>query len=230
MTVIFISLTIGKAIFMIIGIDEAGRGPVIGPMVISGVQIKEKDEKALKDMEVKDSKLLKPKRREELYTEIKKTAYNIKTITIDAKTIDALRKTKTLNVIELEAFADIINSLDAKTVYLDLPEHNSDFAERLKAKVKRDIDLTAEHKADERYPVVSAASIIAKVTRDRKIMEIEKDAGEPIGSGYPSDPQTKIFLKTHYKKNKSFPTFVRHSWNTIRKIIDEKKQSKLPGF
>ncbi|MCK5234418.1 MAG: ribonuclease HII [Candidatus Aenigmarchaeota archaeon] len=215
---------------MIIGIDEAGRGPVIGPMVISGVQIKEKDEKTLKDLEVKDSKLLSPKRREELYTEIKKTAENIKTITIDAKTIDDLRKTKTLNVIELEAFADIINSLDAKTVFLDLPEHNSDFAERLKAKVNRKIDLTAEHKADERYPVVSAASIIAKVTRDKKITDIEKEAGEPIGSGYPSDPQTKMFLKTHYKENKSFPAFVRHSWETVKRIKDEKKQSRLPGF
>ncbi|MEA2004191.1 MAG: ribonuclease HII [archaeon] len=215
---------------MIIGIDEAGRGPVIGPMVITGVQIKENDEKALKDLEVKDSKLLKPKRREELYTEIKNTAEKIKTITIDAKTIDDLRKTKTLNIIELEAFTDIINSLDAKTVYLDLPEHNSDFAERLKAKVKREIDLTAEHKADERYPVVSAASIIAKVTRDRKITDIEKDTGEPIGSGYPSDPQTKMFLKTHYEKNKNFPTFVRLSWGTVKKITDQNKQSKLTGF
>lgn len=227
---IFISLTIEKAIFMIIGIDEAGRGPVIGPMVISGVQIKKEDEQALKSLEVKDSKLLTPKRREELYKNIEKIADNIKTITIDAQTIDTLRKTKSLNVIELEAFADIINSLKADKVYLDLPERNSDFAERLKAKVKRKIDLTAEHKADERYPVVSAASIIAKVTRDRIIKELEQQIKEPIGSGYPSDPTTKQFLKNFYRKNKSFPLFVRHSWETIKKITDQKKQSKLFGF
>ena len=227
---IFISLTIGKAIFMIIGIDEAGRGPVIGPMVISGVQIKKEDEQALKSLEVKDSKLLTPKRREELYKNIEKIADNIKTITIDAQTIDTLRKTKSLNVIELEAFAEIINNLKADKVYLDLPERNSDFAERLKAKVKRKIDLTAEHKADERYPVVSAASIIAKVTRDSIIKAIEKDIEEPIGSGYPSDPTTKQFLKNFYKKNKSFPPFVRHSWKTTKNITDQNKQSKLFGF
>lgn len=227
---IFISLTIEKAIFMIIGLDEAGRGPVIGPMVISGVQIKKDDEKALKSLEVKDSKLLTPKRREELYKNIENIADNIKTITIDAQTIDTLRKTRSLNVIELEAFAEIINSLKADKVYLDLPERNSDFAERLKAKVKREIDLTAEHKADEKYPVVSAASIIAKVTRDNIIKNIEKDIEEPIGSGYPSDPITKQFLKSFYKKHKSFPPFVRHSWETTKKIIDQKKQSRLTGF
>jgi len=209
--------------------DEAGRGPVLGPMVISGIKIRQDNEKALKDLEVKDSKQLTPKTRETLYIKIKEIA-ETETIIIHAHEIDTLRKTKTLNVIELEAFADIINKLEAKTVYLDLPEHNSDFPERLKAKVKNNIDLTAEHKADEKYPVVSAASIIAKVTRDRIIKAIEKEIEEPIGSGYPSDPTTKQFLKNYFKKHKSFPPFVRHSWETARKIIDEKKQSRLTGF
>lgn len=215
---------------MIIGLDEAGRGPVIGPMTLSGVQIRKEDEIILKELEVKDSKLLTPKRREELHTEIKKMATKIKTITIDAKDIDDLRNKISLNEIELNAFAEIINHLSAETVYLDLPERNSDFPERLKAKVNRKINLIAEHKADERYPVVSAASIMAKVKRDRKIKTIEKEINEPIGSGYPADPKTKEFLKSYFKKNKKFPESVRHSWKTIQNIIDEQKQSRLFNF
>ncbi|MBW6462184.1 MAG: ribonuclease HII [DPANN group archaeon] len=215
---------------MIIGLDEAGRGPVIGPMTLSGIQIRTKDEIILKELDIKDSKLLSPKRREELQTEIKKIATKIKTITITAKDIDNLRKNISLNEIELNAFAEIINSLDADTVYLDLPERNSDFPERLKAKVNRKINLIAEHKADERYPVVSAASIIAKVTRDKNIKLIEKELNEPIGSGYPADPKTKEFLRSYFKKNKTFPEYVRHSWKTAQNIIYEKKQSKLFHF
>lgn len=215
---------------MIIGLDEAGRGPVIGPMTISGVQIRKEDEILLKELKVKDSKLLSPKRREELHTEIKKIATKITTITIEAHEIDNLRKNISLNKIELNAFARIINTLDAETVYLDLPERDSDFSERLKAKVNRKINLIAEHKADERYPVVSAASIMAKVKRDKNIKTIEQKIKEPIGSGYPADPKTKEFLRSYFKKNKKFPKSVRHSWKTIKNIMDEKKQSTLSSF
>ena len=214
----------------IIGLDEAGRGAVIGPMVLAGVQIRKKDEDKLRAIGVKDSKRLSPKRREELEKDIRAIATKISVVKITAKQIDALRKDKSLNKIELDAFISIIIDLSAPMVYLDLPEKGDRFAFFIKKDSKRPIRLIAEHKADDKYPVVSAASIIAKVERDRVISDIEKKTGLEIGSGYPSDVHTINFLKKYAETHDSLPDFVRHSWDTARKIIGAKKQKSLANF
>ncbi len=215
---------------MILGIDEAGRGPAIGPMVLAGVKIKKDKEHSLRSLDVKDSKKLSKKRREELFKKIEDISEKMITIIIDAKEIDRLRESKSMNIIELEAFAKIINESLCDRIYLDLPERNSNFCDRLKDICKKDINLTAEHKADDKYPIVSAASIIAKVTRDNIIKDIEKELGTTVGSGYPSDPKTKRYLKDEYRTNKCFPVFVRHSWKTIINIKNSSKQNMLSDF
>ena len=84
--------------------------------------------------------------------------------------------------------------------------------------------IVAEHKADSKYIPVAAASILAKVTRDRAIEKLKEAYGE-IGSGYPSDPITRRFLEEYYKKHGVFPPIVRKSWKTLEKI-EEKLKNK----
>ena len=209
---------------MICGVDEAGRGPVIGPLVIAGVLASEEDFEALQDMGVRDSKRLTKNTRERLYGEITKK-YRHYTIHVSPREIDRLMKKMTLNKIEAEKFAEVINKLKPETAYIDAADAvPGNFKKAIEETLKQPTTLIIEHKADEIYPIVSAASIVAKVERDRVIEKLSRKYGN-IGSGYPSDPKTKEFLKRWYQKNQSFPEIVRESWKTIdvfknRRITD----------
>lgn len=214
---------------MVLGIDEAGRGPVIGPLVIAGVQVDKKDLNKLKEMGVKDSKLLSPRRREELAPKIKALAKNVKVIILTAKEIDELREKKSLNQIELEAFAEIIREICDSEVFLDLPEPGRRWIFQLKQKIPQ-CKLTAEHKADVNYPIVGAASIIAKVTRDAEVRKIEKQIGLEIRSGYPADPHVILFLRKWLQTHKEFPDFVRKSWITAQRLVGAKTQKALVEY
>lgn len=131
---------------LILGIDEAGRGPVLGPMVVAGVVIDEKDEAMLKRIGVKDSKRLSPAQREKIAIEIKKTAKNIETVVISAKQIDELMQIMSLNDIELNAMIKIINKLQADSVILDLPSNGPGFMMELRAKIeKKDKKIMESH-------------------------------------------------------------------------------------
>lgn len=216
---------------MVLGIDEAGRGPVLGPMIIVGLQVGKADIDKLKAMGVKDSKLLSPKRREQLDVEIRKIARNIVIKTVEAQDIDRLRALKSLNQIELEEFAAIIKEVGDDEVYLDLPEPGKKWTATLRQKIKRPMSkFVAEHKADVNYPIVGAASIIAKVERDRRIRELEKELGMEIGSGYPADPHTMNFLRKWMQTHKDIPPWVRKSWRTARELWGLKKQKPLTAF
>ncbi|MBU4245736.1 MAG: ribonuclease HII [Nanoarchaeota archaeon] len=215
---------------LILGIDEAGRGPVLGPMIVAGVVIDEKDNAVLKRAGVKDSKLLSPAQRERIAIEIKKTAKSIETVIISAKQIDELMQIMSLNEIELNAMVRIINKLQADSVLLDLPSNGPGFMLGLRAKIeKKDKKIVAEHKADSKYLSVGAASIIAKTTRDGIIAEIQKKYEKygDIGSGYPADERTTNFLKNYMKSEGKLPDEVRTAWATTKEILKKDKQSKL---
>lgn len=216
---------------LILGIDEAGRGPVIGPLVIAGVMINEKDEYKLLRLKVKDSKLLTKKRREYLFEKIKGMSKS-KIIVIGPDEIDeAVDGNNSLNLNWLEAgkSAEIINELNPSKVYLDCPSNNINTYKNYVKKLVEDKEtkIISEHKADLKYAVVGAASILAKVTRDREIEKIEKAIKKKIGSGYPSDPATQEFLKNNHEKNSNI---VRKSWASYKGLIKEKKQKKLGEF
>lgn len=208
---------------IICGIDEAGRGPVVGPMVLAGFCIEEKKLPLLKEMGAKDSKAIAPTRREELSKVLKKTAHSYQIEVIEPKEIDNALGDAYLNLNWLEALytAKIINKLKPDKVMLDLPSNNKhNYLSFIRKNLKVNTELDAEHKADVTYPVVSAASILAKVERDRRIREIEKKIGQEIGSGYPSDPRTMDFLgKNHNKYDEIF----RKSWASYKR----QKQAKL---
>ncbi|MBN2102082.1 MAG: ribonuclease HII [Candidatus Aenigmarchaeota archaeon] len=220
---------------IIAGIDEAGRGPVLGPMSIAGVSIRKADEKKLIEIGVKDSKDLTPKKREELAKKIEKIAKDIFVINVAPCRIDnyLLYQKLSLNEVEIIRFADIGDLLRSDKLYVDSPEVKTDkFANKLKAKMEyKNTEITAENKADSKYPVVSAASIIAKVARDAEMEKLRKEFGVR-GSGYPSDEETISWMKEYLDKNGKFPEkgLVRFSWDTTKKMLAERKQSRLFGF
>jgi len=198
---------------MFCGIDEAGRGSVMGPLVVACVFAD--DDTELKGMGVKDSKRLSPKRREELYDRITKTFEHTVTM-VSSDDIDRMRKAESLNVIELKMFAYASGS-KAEHIFADCPDVNeSSFSNELAAMTGSKV--TAKHKADDTYPVVSAASIVAKVTRDRCIERISKEIGN-IGSGYPSDTVTMDFIEKWIKDNGCAPPYTRCSWEPVRKRL-----------
>ncbi len=209
------------------GVDEAGRGPVIGPMVVAGVCA---SRDALISLGVKDSKKLSPKRREKLAKEIRKIASQIIVLVVEPEEIDSLRREMTLNDIEVELFARIISKMNDEVVYVDAADVDEErFAREIALKVRKDVKIISKHKADSLYPEVSAASIIAKVERDRIIEELKKRMGD-FGSGYPADSRTKEYLEEYFNEHGDLPPNVRRSWKSAKRFLNRKRQSSLGDF
>ncbi len=218
--------------FFVAGIDEAGRGAVIGPLVIAGVSADERTANSLKKMGVRDSKLLTPKKREVLAGKIEEVAKDVAVIKVGPCKIDShIRGGVNLNQIEAMKMADITNFLKPHRIYIDCPERNLERFNRFVSRMVNDPvpEIVMENKADVRYPIVSAASIIAKVERDREIAELCKEHGN-LGSGYPSDEVTVNWLKSHLDNNGKFPDFVRRSWMTAELMEKERLQTRLGSF
>ena len=218
---------------MICGIDEAGRGPVIGPLVVAGVVFE--DDSVLIENNVRDSKTISSRRRNQLANIIKDTALNYEIIKISASDIDDLRKIITINEIEVNIFSKIINKLKPDICYVDAADVNDvRFGKNILSKLKNKIEIISKHKADSIYPIVGAASILAKTVRDQEITKIskilEKKLKLSVGSGYPSDPITINFLDTWYKTFGFFPPYVRISWKTAQNIINKYKNSTLDTY
>ncbi|MDD4136467.1 MAG: ribonuclease HII [Methanoregula sp.] len=209
---------------MICGVDEAGKGSVLGPMVVAAVAVPSED--TLDDLGVKDSKILTAKERERLYPLIRKRC-RVATVRLDAQEIDAVRLEMTLNAAVARAHAQVINKLSPSRAYVDACDVNCfRYAEMVKSNLDRTCEIVSEHHADEKFPVVSAASIIAKVTRDRAIVTLAKKYGE-IGSGYPSDPVTIRFLTAWIDEHKAPPPIARKSWKTVSTILAKREQTTL---
>jgi ribonuclease HII len=218
---------------MICGVDEAGRGPVFGPLVIAGVTIQ--DDSELKEIGVRDSKKLTPNKREILAEKIRGIAEKYEIIIISASDIDDMRKVMTLNELEVSAFSKIIEKLRPDVCYVDSADVNQErFGMDILSKLSFKPKIISKHKADDIYPVVGAASIIAKTTRDenvRKIaQELEKKLNLPLGSGYPADPITKKFLKTWINIYGELPPHTRRSWETAQRLMKENKTRKLDDY
>lgn len=197
------------------GIDEAGKGCVIGPMVIAGVACDVED--YLRSIGVRDSKKLSQKKREELAEKIREVA-RVEVIKIPANVLDELMERKTINEILKESYAELLRRLKPKIAFVDSPDVKPErLANELRAITG--IEIIAEHRADEKYPLVSSASIIAKVEREKEIEVLKKTFGD-FGSGYASDPKTIAYLR-QFKEE--MPQFIRKRWKTIERL----RQSSL---
>jgi ribonuclease HII len=217
---------------LILGIDDAGRGPVIGPMVLAGCLIDKGIEPGLRKLGVRDSKQLTPKRREFLAEIIKEKAEAFETVLLSPEKIDTSKEEGIkLNELEALAAAKIINKLNTGKekikVVLDCPSTSivkwSDYL-RMHVDNLKNLEIVCEHKADRNHIAVSAASILAKSQREKAMEKLRGEYGEDFGSGYPSDPKTKGFLSKNANKHKGL---FRKSWKTWQKANSDTKQKKL---
>jgi len=218
-----------------LGIDEAGRGPVLGPMVYACAYCPESWKADLKDLGVDDSKALKESERESLLDKLlandQRVGWGIHVLSPRYISRSMYRRAKhNLNSISHDAAAGLIRkALDdgvrVTEVFVDTVGPPDKYQAKLQALFPA-LSITVAKKADSLYPVVSAASICAKVARDRVVRSWkhaegqEGDFGE-CGSGYPGDAVTKKFLQDHLDPLFGFPSMVRFSWKTAEKIIDE---------
>lgn len=221
---------------LILGIDDAGRGPLIGPMMLAGVLLRTGAERMLKAEGVADSKQLEHAERVRLATLIREHALKTHVVAASAESIDrAVLSGMNLNTLEAMKAAEIINKLNARKekikVIVDCPSVNTHaWRATLLSLLKNNehLELHCEHKADVNYPSVSAASILAKVAREDALAELKKQYGE-FGSGYPSDPLTQQFLKKEGKRLANSGIF-RKSWSTWKQLFPQQGQATLGEF
>lgn len=210
------------------GVDEAGRGPVLGPLVVAGVAVQ--TDVALRQLNVRDSKKLSPERREALAPEIEKIA-RYELVVIPAEEIDVMRAEMSLNDFEAKLFAQLIERLRPETAYVDAADVDEiEFKRCVQRELPFPTEIVSQHNADELFPVVSAASILAKVRRDREMRAIEEEFGVPIGSGYSHDAQTIAFLEKWIRETGTLPRHTRTSWDTARRLLAEARNRKLDEF
>ena len=217
---------------LILGIDDAGRGPVIGPMVLAGCILEEETKKGLKALGVRDSKQLTQKRREFLEKIIKEKSKGFETVVISPEDIDKKNGDGiNLNHLEALAAAEIINKLNKGKekikVVIDCPSTSIlKWTDCLKMNVENlsNLEISCEHKADRNHVAVSAASILAKCAREREMEKLKKEFGPEIGSGYTSDPRTKKFLAKNVGNHRKI---FRKSWSTWKKAHSDSCQKKL---
>lgn len=204
----------------ICGIDDAGRGSMLGPLVIAGISLKKTKLRKLSLLGVKDSKQLSPKNREDLYKKILALVDDYYIARIPPKSIDASVKKHNLNHLEAKYMAKVISKLDPDTSYVDSCDVNAQRFGKEISRLSNNKKIKSYHHADSKFVVVSAASIIAKVSRDKSITRLKKN--HDLGSGYPSDSTTINFVKSYYETHKIIPTFVRKSWKPTQKILNLK--------
>lgn len=216
---------------LIAALDEAGKGPVIGPMIVAGILIEKEKESTLQGKGIKDSKLLSQAQRVKLASFIKREVADYCIITIPPKEIDAAvtkgGKLYNLNWLEADKMIEIIRKMDPDTAIIDCPSTNiKKFTAYLQRRIDKDIQLVVEHKADVHHVSCAAASILAKCKREEEVAKLKKKYGN-FGSGYPSDPTTQKFLKKNWN---TIPHIFRRSWSSWKKYAEQKKQKHLATF
>jgi ribonuclease HII len=221
----------GNILEGVAGVDEAGRGPMIGPLVVAGVLIQDARLPELKASGVKDSKALTPKRRGMLAKVITGLVDKIEIRTVTAAEIDGLRgRGISLNEIEVQQFASVLSILRPKTAFLDAADVKAErFGHSIGSRsglAALGCEVISEHKADSKFPIVSAASIIAKEERERIVTGLHRKYGD-FGSGYPSDSKSIDFIRKLVEQGKELPIIVRKSWESVRRIQDDAQAAQL---
>ncbi|MFC7059547.1 ribonuclease HII [Halovenus salina] len=211
---------------MYVGVDEAGKGPVLGSMFVAAVRA---DPDAL-PAAVDDSKRLAPARREELADQLREQVDDIAVVEIPVERID--NPETDMNQLTVDGHGKALGRLvaDGDDCYLDAGDTNAvRFERRVRKQIDADADVRAEHGADETYPVVGAASIIAKSAREAHVAGLESEYGT-VGSGYPGDETTRTFLRDFVHERGQLPSCARESWQTSRDIMGERDQAALTDF
>jgi ribonuclease HII len=214
----------------IVGLDEAGRGSTIGPLVVGAFALPEGSLDALPDLGVRDSKKLSPAERTRICAALPAIG-DCRSIALGPRTIDRYVARGGLNDLELAAFARLARALRPEVVYVDACDTDAPrFGRRLAALVGGDVTVIARHRADEDFPVVGAASIVAKVRRDRALAGLRRRLGESVGSGYPSDPRTRAFVEATVRSGVPAPEWLRLSWAPVQRVMRARSARTLDEF
>ncbi|MBO3798560.1 MAG: ribonuclease HII [Thermoproteota archaeon] len=217
---------------LIAGVDEAGRGCVIGPLVIAAVGVEEKSVQRLVEAGVKDSKRLSPRSRVQIASSIRRIARVVETRRVSASRIDGLRaRGVSMNEIEAMLVGSILSKHRRGVFYVDSVDRNY---ERFRMMILRHAPgfkgvLIVRNYLDESNPMVGAASIIAKVERDRAVKSLLRKAGLPECSGYSSDPRT-VRIVEQLLQSGSKTSMLRRSWSTVGRIGARLSQNSLKRF
>ena len=224
---------------VIIGVDEAGRGPAIGPLVVSSICIPSEDLPYLESIGAKDSKAMNSKKRSAVESSIlresKKRDWRICRIPISAKSIDEERAIKSLNLIEIERFVQAILEVSEYDstgwVHVDLlgssPSNFSKMMSKRISGIRPGLQVKSEIGMDAICASTGAASILAKVMRDSRISEISEEVGFSVGSGYPSDSKT-VDAITILTSGSEPNTNLRWTWSTVSRIWSERHNVPVP--
>ncbi|UCD96644.1 MAG: ribonuclease HII [Candidatus Bathyarchaeota archaeon] len=218
---------------LLLGVDEAGRGCVIGPLIIAGVLVDTEGQMKLLELGVRDSKLLSRSQREVIVPMIEEAALRICIQEVSPSDIDEVvmrgRRLHKLNRLEARRMATIVEKLRPDVAVVDAADVRPErFKQHILENLSSPLELVSEHNADRNYPIVSAASLIAKVDRDRKVARLKATYGD-FGSGYMGDGKTKEFLLNLARTCKEYPDFIRCSWKPARlaKRLGKTKQIGL---
>lgn len=209
-----------------LGADEAGKGPALGSMFAAAVR----SPAAALPEGLADSKALAPARREALDAALRgddRVAVGLAEVPVER--IDGAADMNTLTVAaQAEALAAVAREGDEGV--LDAGDVDADrFARRVADRLAVDVALDGRHGADESHPRVSAASIVAKVARETHVAALADRYGD-VGSGYPSDPATRSFLREYAAEHGDLPPCARRSWATCEDVLAAAEQSALEEF
>lgn len=202
---------------LVSGIDEAGRGSMLGPLVVAGVRMEEGRLETLYEMGIRDSKRHTPAVRKRLCAKIMEVADGHHIAYIRPRSIDASVRHHGLNMLEARYMAKVAAKLKSDRTYVDSCDVNPERFGRNVSRLSGGIQVTSSHHADSRFVIVSAASILAKVMRDKAVGRLRRHH-EAVGSGYPSDQKSVAFLDEYYKRNGSMPSFARMSWKPVKRM------------
>lgn len=206
---------------LVCGVDDAGRGSVLGPMAIAGVCIRKDQMRKIARMGVRDSKMHTPAERRRLFPLIRDAVDSYYVVCVPPRSIDASVRVHGLNMLEAKYMARVISRLCPDVAYVDSCDTDAARFGRNVSRMSGGGRVRSYHHADSRFAVVSAASILAKVTRDEAIRRIAR-GGHLVGSGYPGDRKTVSFLQSYYAANGGMPTFARKSWMPVKRIMGSK--------
>jgi len=222
-----------------VGVDEAGRGPVIGPLVVCALGIPETDRGILKEIGADDSKKMTKEKRVEIYGKIVelslKRDWKISKVVCDPERIDETLPSENLNSLEVKLFSEAIKgsckSSDCKVILLDACDVNAvRFGNGVSRELGRnwsDCEIVSDHGMDGKDVIVGAASIVAKVIRDSEMEMISSEIGIDCGSGYPSDPKTKIAV-VELCRGENPHGCLRWSWSTTKVAWENIHQLPIP--
>lgn len=214
----------------LLGLDEAGRGSLIGPLVVGGFLVRAEEVGRLRAAGADDSKRLSPARRIEVYRQLRAIGRPL-SIAIAPRTIDSYVRDHRLNLLEAERFARLIDRSRPDAVHADACDVDAErFASLLKRLSRTSARVRASHRADATDPVVGAASIVAKVRRDAAIARLADRLGAEIGSGYPSDPRTIDFVRGALASKEPAPLWLRRSWAPAKRLRAERTARRLEAF